>query len=158
MATTQKVVTHLWFDDGAEDAAKFYTSLLPNSKIDAVTHFDHGKNLYGVVFTLDGQEYRALNAGPTYKLSPAVSLWIKCDDQKELDRIWDAILKNGGKEQACGWISDKWGLSWQVHPAALDAMISDPDEVKRNRVLQAVWGMVKIDLATLEKAYHGAAA
>ncbi len=132
----------------------FYTSLLPNSKIDSVTHFDHGKNLYGVVFTLAGQEYRALNAGPHYKLSPAVSLWIKCDDQKELDRIWDAILKNGGKEQACGWVSDKWGLSWQVHPAALDAMLSDPDAEKRNRVLQAVWGMIKLDLATLEKAYR----
>jgi predicted 3-demethylubiquinone-9 3-methyltransferase (glyoxalase superfamily) len=158
MATTQKVVTHLWFDNDAEAAAKFYTSLLPNSKIESVTHFDRAKNLYGVVFTLDGQEYRALNAGPSYKLSPAVSLWVKCDDQKELDRIWDAILANGGKEQACGWVQDKWGLSWQVHPVALDAMISDPDEEKRNRVLQAVWGMIKIDLATLEKAYRGAAA
>ncbi|MDY0871495.1 VOC family protein [Dongia rigui] len=158
MATTQKVVTHLWFDDDAEAAAKFYTSLLPNSKIESVTYFDRAKNLYGVVFTLSGQEYRALNAGPTYKLSPAVSLWVKCDDQKELDRIWNAILENGGKEQACGWVQDKWGLSWQVHPAVLDAMISDPDEEKRNRVLQAVWGMIKIDLATLEKAYRGVAA
>lgn len=158
MATTQKVVTHLWFDKDAEEAAKFYISLLSNSEILSVTEFDRSRNLSGVIFTLAGQEYRALNAGPTYQLSPAVSIWVKCDDQKELDRIWNAILKNGGKEQACGWIQDRWGLSWQIHPAALDTMISDPDEEKRNRVLQAVWGMIKIDLATLEKAYLGAAA
>ncbi len=156
MAISQKVVTHLWFEDGAEDAANFYTSLLPNSKIEAVTHFDRAKNLYGVVFTLAGQEYRALNAGPTYKLSPAISLWVKCDDQKEIDRIWDAILKNGGKEQACGWVQDKWGLCWQIIPVALEGMIADPDEAARSRVLQAVWGMIKLDIAQLEKAYQGA--
>ena len=158
MPSAQKVATHLWFEDGAEEAARFYVSLLPESKIESVTHFDRAKNLYGVVFTLAGQEYRALNAGPTYKLDPAVSLWVKCDDQKEIDRIWDAILANGGKEQACGWVQDKWGLCWQIHPAALDTMLMDPDEAKRNRVLQAVWGMIRIDLATLEAAYRGAAA
>ena len=158
MASTQKVATHLWFDDGAEEAVKFYTALIPNSEIKSVMHFDRTKNLYGLVFTLGGQEYRALNAGPTYKLSPAVSLWVACDDQKEIDRIWDAILANGGKEQACGWVQDKWGLCWQVIPAALEKMLSDPDEVRRNRVLQAVWSMIKLDLPTIEAAYRGAAA
>nr|WP_298682199.1 VOC family protein [uncultured Dongia sp.] len=158
MAISQKVATHLWFEDGAEEAANFYTSLLPNSKVDSILHFDRAKNLYGVVFTLAGQEYRALNAGPTYKLSPAVSLWVKCDDQKEIDSIWNAILKNGGKEQACGWVQDKWGLCWQVIPAALEAMLSDADEARRNRVLQAVWSMIKLDIAKLEEAYQGAAA
>jgi predicted 3-demethylubiquinone-9 3-methyltransferase (glyoxalase superfamily) len=158
MATTQKVVTHLWFDDDAEEAATFYTSLLPNSKIDSVTHFDRTKNLYGVVFTLAGQEYRALNAGPMFKLNQAVSIWVKCEDQKEIDSIWNAILKYGGKEHACGWVQDKWGLCWQIIPAALEGMIADPDEARRNRVLQAVWGMIKLDIAQLEQAYRGAAA
>ncbi|WP_303983750.1 VOC family protein [Dongia mobilis] len=156
MAIAQKVSTHLWFEDGAEEAAKFYISLLPDSRLDSVLHFDRAKNLYGVVFTLAGQEYRALNAGPMFKLNQAVSLWVKCDDQREIDRIWDAILKNGGKEHACGWVQDKWGLCWQVIPAALEAMLSDPDEAARNRVLQAVWSMIKLDIAQLEKAYQGA--
>lgn len=154
MAILQKVVTHLWFEDGAEDAVKFYTALIPNSTINALTHFDRAKNLYGVVFTLAGQEYRALNAGSMFKLSEAVSLWTKCDDQQEIDRIWHAILANGGKEQACGWVKDKWGLCWQVVPTALDKMLSDPDEARRNRVLQAVWGMIKLDIAALEAAYR----
>ena len=158
MTISQKVSTHLWFEDGAEEAANFYTSLLPNSQVDSILHFDRAKNLYGVVFTLAGQEYRALNAGPTYRLSPAVSLWVKCDDQQEIDRIWDAILKNGGKEQACGWVQDKWGLCWQVIPVVLEKMLDDPDEARRNRVLQAVWGMIKLDIAQLEQAYRGAAA
>lgn len=158
MSIAQKVTTHLWFEDGAEEAATFYTSLLPNSKIESVLHFDRAKNLYGVVFTLAGQEYRALNAGPMFKLNEAVSLWVKCEDQKEIDRIWDAILKNGGKEQSCGWVKDKWGLSWQVIPAALEQMLSDPDEARRGRVLQSVWGMIKLDLATIEAAYRGVAA
>ncbi|MBV5325417.1 MAG: VOC family protein, partial [Rhodospirillaceae bacterium] len=97
MGLSQKVSTHLWFDDGAEEAATFYTSLIPKSKIESVLQFDRAKNLYGVVFALAGQEYRALNAGPMFKLNQAVSLWVKCDDQAEIDRIWDAILKNGGK-------------------------------------------------------------
>ncbi|MBK8160427.1 MAG: VOC family protein [Rhodospirillaceae bacterium] len=158
MALTQKVSTHLWFDDGAEEAARFYTSLLPNSRIESVLQFDRAKNLYGVVFILAGQEYRALNAGPMFKLNQAVSLWVKCDDQAEIDRIWDAILKNGGKEQACGWVQDKWGLCWQVIPTALEKMLGGPDEAARNRVLQAVWGMIKLDIAKLEDAYRGAAA
>ncbi|WP_374654051.1 VOC family protein [Dongia sp.] len=158
MATAQKVTTHLWFEDDAEAAVKFYTSLIPDSKIHAVMHFDRAKNLYGILFTLGGQEYRALNGGPTFKLSEAVSLWVRCEDQQEIDRIWDAILGNGGKEQACGWVKDKWGLSWQVVPAALEEMLNDPDEAKRNRVLQAVWGMIKLDLSTIEAAYRGAAA
>ena len=156
MPLSQKVSTHLWFDDGAEEAARFYTSLLPNSKFLSVLHFDRTKNLYGVVFTLAGQEYRALNAGPMFKLNQAVSLWVKCDDQAEIDRIWDAILKNGGKEHACGWVQDKWGLCWQIIPAALEAMLTDADEARRNRVLQAVWSMIKLDIAQLEKAYQGA--
>lgn len=158
MTISQKVSTHLWFEDGAEDAAKFYTALVPNSKIESVMHFDRAKNLYGVLFTLAGQEYRALNAGPMFKLTEAVSLWVKCEDQKEIDRIWDAILKNGGKEQACGWVKDQWGLCWQVVPAALDKMLTDPDEARRGRVLQAVWDMIKLDIATLEAAYRGASA
>lgn len=156
MALSQKVSTHLWFDDGAEEAANFYTSLIPNSQVVSILHFDRAKNLYGVVFTLAGQEYRALNAGPMFKLNQAVSLWVKCDDQAEIDRIWHAILTNGGKEQACGWVQDKWGLCWQVIPVALEKMLSDPDEARRNRVLQAVWSMIKLDIAQLEKAYQGA--
>ncbi|MBI2255229.1 MAG: VOC family protein [Proteobacteria bacterium] len=158
MASSQKVTTHLWFDDNAEEAVTFYTALIPNSKIDSIMHFDRAKNLYGILFTLDGQQYRALNAGPTFKLTEAVSLWVRCEDQKEIDRVWNTILKNGGREQACGWVKDKWGLSWQVVPAALEDMLNDPDEARRNRVLQAVWGMIKLDLPTIEAAYRGAAA
>lgn len=156
----QRISTNLWFDRNAEDAANFYVSLFPNSKITHVMRYGEGAPLpkgtaLQVAFTLDGTEYLALNGGPHYQLSPAVSLVIKCDDQKEVDRLWAALLKDGGRESQCGWLTDKYGLSWQVIPKPFLKMIGDPDEKRVGRVFAAMMQMVKLDLPTLQKAYDG---
>lgn len=153
----QKITTFLWFDDEAEKAAKFYISLFPNSRIEHVARYvsnDAPGSKKGAVmtvtFTLAGQRFTALNGGPMFEFTPAISLQVDCKDQKEVDRLWRAILKRGGKESQCGWITDAWGLSWQIVPRELPALVQHP------AALKAMLKMRKIDLATLRKAAKAA--
>ena len=155
----QKITTFLWFDHQAEEAARFYTSIFPNSKILEMSHYGEGAPLPAgtvlvVKFTLDGQEFMALNGGPVFKFSEAVSLYINCADQAEVDRYWTA-LTDGGEESQCGWLRDRFGLSWQVVPDELGKWISGPDPVRSARAMQAMLKMVKIDINELRKAYEG---
>jgi predicted 3-demethylubiquinone-9 3-methyltransferase (glyoxalase superfamily) len=158
----QKIVTHLWFDDQAEEAAKFYTSVFSNSRIEQISHYGKaGAQVSGrkegsvmtVVFTLDGQKFMALNGGPMFSFSEAVSLIAYVKDQKELDEVWDKLLAGGGKPQACGWLKDQYGCSWQVIPEAFEAAMSDPDKQRSERVMQAILKMVKLDIAAIQRAY-----
>jgi len=158
-----KIATCLWFDGKAEEAARFYVSLLPDSRIDAVLPYTvetpGGKpgEVMLVEFTLAGSSYLALNGGPSFKFTPAISLSVTCADQAELDRLWNALL-DGGTPMECGWLTDRYGVSWQIVPEAVTRMIKDKDPAKVRRVMEAMMTMVKIDIATLERAYHGEAA
>lgn len=140
--TTQKVTTFLWFNGQAQEAAAFYTSLFKDSRVVS-------SNPMSVAFELGGQQYLGLNGGPAYSFTPAVSLFVSCDDQAEVDRLWDAFLSHGGKPTQCGWLTDRYGLSWQIIPTAMMRLMSDPDRAKAQRVQQAMMGMVKIDIAGL---------
>ncbi|HEX2584570.1 MAG TPA: VOC family protein [Steroidobacteraceae bacterium] len=157
---SQKITPCLWFDGDAEEAAKFYVSLLPNSRIDTVfrspTDTPSGKagTVLTVEFTLAGTQYLGLNGGPNYTFNQAVSFMINCDTQEEVDRLWNTI-KREGKEIACGWISDKWGLPWQIVPKRLSELIKDPDPARARRAMEAMMKMVKIDIAALERAVAG---
>jgi predicted 3-demethylubiquinone-9 3-methyltransferase (glyoxalase superfamily) len=156
-----KISPCLWFNTDAEDAARFYTSLLPDSAITQVLKspaaYPGGKEgaVLTVEFALAGQSYLALNGGSPGTYTDALSLIIECKDQAEVDRLWDAFLKNGGKAVACGWLQDRWGVRWQITPSMLLELIADPDRAKAARVFQAMQQMVKIDIATLEKAAAG---
>jgi len=156
-----KISPCLWFERDAEEAAKFYISLLPNSKIENVMRSpgDYpGGTKHSVLlveFTLAGQSFQALNGGTKPEYTQALSLSIDCEDQAEVDRIWDALVANGGKPVACGWITDRWGVSWQVVPRTLVKLMNDPDRAKAARTMQAMMQMVKIDVAALEKAANG---
>jgi len=144
----QKITTFLWMAGHAEEAAKFYTSLFADSRIVS-------SNPMSTVFELFGQQYLALNVGPSPAFSDATSLFVSCADQQEVDRYWDAFLVHGGKPTACGWLRDKYGLAWQIIPTALMELMGDPDPVKAQRVQQAMLGMVKIDVAGLQRAHAG---
>ena len=137
-----KVTTFLWFESDAEAAAELYCSLVPNSKINELTRNEDGK-AFTVTFELDGQHFMALNGGPMYKLTPAASLFVSCKDQDEIDRYWNALLRDGGKPMRCGWLVDRFGLTWQIIPDELPRLIRDP------RGRDAMMAMVKIDLAKL---------
>ncbi|EIM29340.1 VOC family protein [Microvirga lotononidis] len=158
-----KIKPCLWFDGKAEEAARFYVSLLPDSRIDALVPYSvetpGGKpgDVMVVEFTLAGESYMALNGGPYFQFTPAISLAVTCADQAEIDRLWDA-LSDSGSTQQCGWLTDRYGVSWQVVPAALDAMMKDKDPAKVRRVMEAVLTMVKLDVRALENAYRGSAA
>ena len=152
-----KITPCLWFDTQAEEAAKFYTSIFENSKMGAVTRYGpEGPMPEGtvmtVLFELDGQEYMGLNGGPIFKFTEAISLMVECADQKEVDHFWSKLLE-GGAPQACGWLKDKYGLSWQIVPKVLGRMLQDKDQARTNRVMHAVMQMVKLDVAKLEAAY-----
>lgn len=154
-----KISPFLWFDTQAEDAARFYTSIFPNSRILEVTRYgDAGPgpkgSLMTVRFELDGQQFIALNGGPQFRFNEAVSLSVDCQRQEQVDYFWDR-LSAGGEESQCGWLRDRFGLSWQVNPSALGKMLGDPDPAKSQRVMQAMLGMKKIDVAGLQKAYAG---
>jgi predicted 3-demethylubiquinone-9 3-methyltransferase (glyoxalase superfamily) len=160
----QKIVTHLWFDDQAEEAAKFYTSIFKNSKVGAVSRYSDSVaaavgrkpgSAMTVQFELDGQTFYALNGGPMFKFSEAISLVVNCKDQAELDEVWDKLLAGGGKPQQCGWLKDKFGLSWQVVPTVLAELMSGSDPARAARVMQALMPMVKLDIAGLRRAYEG---
>jgi predicted 3-demethylubiquinone-9 3-methyltransferase (glyoxalase superfamily) len=154
----QKIVTHLWFDTQAEEAARFYVSLFKNSRIKAVSRYPKsaepvaGKtagSVMTVAFELDGQEYIALNGGPQFPFSEAISLLVQCESQEEMDRLWDKLLEGGGQEQACGWLKDKYGLSWQISHVSLEKLVYDPDPAKVDRMAQAMFTMKKLDVQRL---------
>jgi len=157
----------LWFDHQAEEAVRFYTSVFSkkNAKIGTITHYpavgqeEHGMEagtVMTVEFEIDGQSYVALNGGPMFQFTEALSLQVICDTQEEIDYYWNALLK-GGSESQCGWLKDKYGLSWQVVPRELMKMIADPDREKQQRAFEAMMGMVKFDIAELKRAYEGVA-
>jgi predicted 3-demethylubiquinone-9 3-methyltransferase (glyoxalase superfamily) len=156
-----KITPCLWFDGIAEDAARFYTSLLPNSRIIAVnrspadTPSGPKESVLTVEFTLDGRTYIALNGGPEFKFNEAISLSIECEDQAEVDRYWTALSANGGEESVCGWLKDRYGLSWQVVPRRMTELFASQDWRGAERAMQAMLQMKKIDIAELERAYAG---
>jgi predicted 3-demethylubiquinone-9 3-methyltransferase (glyoxalase superfamily) len=155
----QKITPFLWFDGQAEEAANFYVSLFKNSKIMGVARYgEAGPGPAGtamtVAFQLEGQEFTALNGGPQYKFTEAVSFLVSCESQKEVDFLWEK-LSEGGEEQPCGWLKDKFGLSWQIIPTILSELLQDQDAGKSQRVMQAMLQMKKIDISDLKRAYAG---
>jgi predicted 3-demethylubiquinone-9 3-methyltransferase (glyoxalase superfamily) len=152
-----KLVTCLWFDTEGEEAAKFYTSLFPNSRIGKIAYYGSaGPRSEGTVMTVNfelmGQEFVALNGGPDFKFNEAVSFQVMCDDQEEVDRYWEQLSADGGEKGPCGWLKDKFGLSWQVVPKALPRLLEDPDTEKAQRVMAAMLQMKKIEIDELERA------
>src|SRR5437867_8993350 len=158
--TRTKIYTHLWYAREAEEAAKFYASIFPDSRVDRVTSMLSESpsgppgSVKVVDFTLLGQRFQAITAGPHHEFNDAISIVVACDDQAELDRYWNALLQGGGKPLACGWLMDKYGLRWQIVPAALNEWMTDKDAERSKRVSDAFLKMVKIDIAPLERAYR----
>jgi predicted 3-demethylubiquinone-9 3-methyltransferase (glyoxalase superfamily) len=157
----QKITPFLWFDDRAEEAAKLYTSIFKNSRLGEISRYDEETaNVSGrpkgsvmtVAFEIEGQEFVALNGGPVFKLNESVSFIVNCDTQEEVDYFWSK-LSAGGEESRCGWLKDKFGLSWQVVPTVLNEMLKDKDATRAKRVMRAMLQMDKIDIPTLKKAY-----
>jgi predicted 3-demethylubiquinone-9 3-methyltransferase (glyoxalase superfamily) len=157
----QKINPCLWFDDKAEEAAKFYVSIFKNSKLGYITRYgEAGAEVSGrptgsvmtVTFEIEGQEFVALNGGPHFKFSEAISFMVKCETQKEIDEMWER-LSQGGKEGQCGWLKDKYGLSWQIVSPVWDEMLRDKDVKKSERVMKAILQMTKPDIKTLKQAY-----
>jgi predicted 3-demethylubiquinone-9 3-methyltransferase (glyoxalase superfamily) len=153
-----KITPFLWFDNQAEEAINFYISIFKNSKIGRVTRYgDAGPGPKGTImsatFQLEGQEFMALNGGPHFKFTPAISLFVDCKTQEEVDDLWER-LSAGGKTERCGWLTDRFGLSWQIIPAILGQLLQDKDPQKSKRVLQAMLQMNKIDIAGLKQAYE----
>jgi predicted 3-demethylubiquinone-9 3-methyltransferase (glyoxalase superfamily) len=162
-AIRQKIRPFLWFDNQAEEAANFYVSVFKNSRIKAVSRYgEAGREVHGrqpgsvmvVDFELDGQSFAALNGGPLFKFNEAVSFQVNCDSQAEIDHFWSALTE-GGRESQCGWLKDRFGLSWQVVPSQLPQIMSGGDAARQDRVMTAVMGMKKFDIAALQRAYDG---
>lgn len=158
----QKIVINLWFDTQAKEAADFYVSLFPNSKIEKINYYtDASSKVSGmpagsvltVAFTLDGQKYIAINGGPYFTFTPAISLMVNCDSQKEIDRLWNALIA-GGNPSECGWLIDRYGLSWQIVPTDLEKLLNGPDPVKSQQVQKLFYTMSKIEIAPLLEAYN----
>ncbi len=150
----------LWFDTQAEEAANFYVSVFPNSKITDIARYGEvgpGEpgSVMTVAFELDGQPFVALNGGPEFKFNLAISFFVNCDDQAEVDRLWNALSADGGAPNQCGWLTDKYGVPWQIIPTALPELLSDPDRERSQRAMKAMLGMTKIDIAELERAAAG---
>ena len=156
-----KIFPFLWYATQAEEAARFYASLFPNSRVDRVTPMLSESpsgppgSVKVVDFTLFGQPFQAMTAGPHHEFNDAISIVVLCDDQAEIDRYWNALIEGGGQEQACGWLIDKFGLRWQIVPRVLDEMMADTDANRSKRVTDAMLQMIKLDVATLERAYKG---
>jgi predicted 3-demethylubiquinone-9 3-methyltransferase (glyoxalase superfamily) len=156
----QKITPFLWFDKEAEEAAKFYTSIFKDSKIHSVNRMEDvpggpASNVITVSFELDGLQFTAMNAGPQFSFTHAISFFVACDTQEEVDYLWSRLTE-GGQEEQCGWLKDKFGLSWQIVPKVLGELMSDPDLAKARRVTEAMLKMVKLDIPTLRRAYEGA--
>ena len=156
-----RIFPHLWYAKEAEEAATFYASIFPDSHVDRITPLlsDSPSGPSGSVkvvdFTLLGQRFQAMSAGPHHEFNDAISMVVLCEDQAELDRYWSALLGGGGKEQACGWLIDRFGLRWQIVPAKLDEWMNDADPTRSKRVTDALLNMIKLDIAALEKAHRG---
>jgi predicted 3-demethylubiquinone-9 3-methyltransferase (glyoxalase superfamily) len=161
MSGKQKITTFLWFDADAEAAMNFYVSIFKNSRIISVNRYGEGGpgpagQVITGTFELEGQRFMALNGGPHFKFTEAVSLFVDCDTQAEVDDLWEKLLAGGGKPQQCGWLKDKYGLSWQIIPSALGELMNDKDPKKSRRVMEAMLKMVKIDIRALREAYEQA--
>ncbi len=157
----QKIKTCLWFDDRIEEAVNFYVSVFKNSKVLEVSRYPEGTpmpagTVLGATFQLENQEFMALNGGPQFKFTEAISLYVDCATQEEVDRLWDALTADGGEESMCGWLKDKYGLSWQIIPKQLSEMMGGKDPAKSHAVMQAMLQMKKSDVAGLQKAYAAA--
>jgi len=156
----QKITPFLWFDGRAEEAAKFYVGIFAGSRIGNVMRWPEdgpgGKkgDVLSIDFELEGQGFAALNGGPAFQFTPAISFFVSCETQAEIDRYWDRLL-DGGSPQQCGWVSDRFGVSWQIVPRQLGDYLRDPDGAKSRRVMEAMMSMVKLDLPTLTRAYEG---
>ena len=160
----QKITPFLWFNNEAEEAAKFYTSTFKNSRIGKIARYDDAASkasgrpagsVMTVAFKLNGQDFVALNGGPHFKFTEAISLVVNCDTQAELDRYWKKLTSGGGKSVQCGWLKDKYGLSWQIVPTILGKLAADKDRAKANRVMQVVMTSVKLDIKKLKQAVKG---
>lgn len=155
----QKITPFLWFDNNAEEAVNFYTSTFKDAEINEVVRYTEGGpmpagTVLTMAFKLHGQEFVALNGGPTYRFTPAISFYVACESQAEVDYLWERFLE-GGREEACGWLTDKFGVSWQIIPTALPELLNDPDPAKAQRVMTAMLGMKKIVVADLWAAHAG---
>ena len=153
----KKIVPCLWFDDQAEQAVKFYTSIFVNSKIENISYYgEEGPGKKGtamtVTFQLNGQDFMALNGGPVFKFNPAISLFVNCENQDEVDELWER-LSEGGEKGQCGWLTDKYGVSWQIVPIILGILMADKDPEKAGRVMRSMLQMSKLDIAKLKLAY-----
>ena len=160
-ATRQKITTFLWFDNEAEEAMNFYVSTFKNSRVLGCSHYgDNMPKPKGTVlvasFELDGQQFQALNGGPEFKFSEAISLSVACDSQQEIDELWEKLTADGGQESQCGWLKDKYGLSWQIVPRQVNEWLTG-DQEKANRVIQSIMPMKKLDMKKMEDAYNGTA-
>jgi len=159
MSAKQKITPFLWFDTGAEEAANLYVSVFKNSKVTGVSRYGEAGpgpkgSAMSVTFQLDGQEFMALNGGPLFKFTEAISFFVNCETQDEIDRLWSK-LGDGGEPGQCGWLTDKFGLSWQIVPNVLGELMGDPDPEKSRRVAQAMLKMGKLDIAGLRRTYDG---
>lgn len=159
----QKITTYLWFDNNAEEAIDLYTSLFEDSKVLEESRYPEGApgpipagSLMTATFQLAGQEFIALNGGPQFTFNEAISLMVNCENQAEVDRLWNALIADGGEESMCGWLKDRFGLSWQIIPTALTKLMSDPNPVKAQAVMQAMLQMQKIEVDKLQAAYDAA--
>jgi predicted 3-demethylubiquinone-9 3-methyltransferase (glyoxalase superfamily) len=148
----QKITPFLWFDGNAEEATNFYVSVFNHSKVLSVMPGLGGKAM-GTTFQIEGQEFHTLNGGPKYSFTPAISLFVNCETQQEVDELWNKLTADGGKPSRCGWLTDKFGLSWQIIPTALGRLMGDKDRAKAGRVMQAMLQMDKIDIKGLQQAY-----
>ena len=153
-----KITPFLWFNDNAEEAMNFYVSIFKNSKVLGISRYGEGAPrpagmVMTATFELDGQEFVALNGGPEFKFTEATSFYVNCATQEEVDWYWDRLTSEGGEESQCGWLKDKFGLSWQIVPTALGELLGDPDPLKAQRVMQAMLQMKKIDIAGLQRAH-----
>lgn len=161
MTIKQKITPFLWFDGNAEEAMNFYVSIFKDSKILEVTRYgEGGPGPKGTVMTgrfqLEGQPFIALNGGPMFKFTEAISLFVDCEGQEEVDRLWERLTASGGAPSQCGWLKDRFGLSWQIVPSVLPRMLADKDPVKAMRAMQAMLKMTRIDIAALQRAQEGA--
>ncbi len=156
---SNKITPFLWFNDQAEEAANFYASIFKNSKIKSITHYGEGGpgpkgTVMSVIFELDGQTFYALNGGPHFTFTPAISFFVNCQTQAEVDELWEKLAM-GGKKGNCGWLEDQYGLSWQIVPAGLTELLSSKDPIKSKRAMTAMMQMKKLDLKKLKEAYEG---
>ncbi|WP_331436863.1 VOC family protein [Gordoniibacillus kamchatkensis] len=159
MQNVQKISPYLWFDNQAEEAVNLYVSIFKNSKVESVVRYgEAGPGPAGAVmsatFRLEGQRFMALNGGPHFTFSPAISFFVSCETQQEVDELWSKLTADGGEEGRCGWLKDKFGVSWQIVPTVLGELMQDKDAGKSQRVMQAMLQMNKLDIERLKQAYH----